>query len=67
MNRNARLLTRRQLEIVELMLDGLRDREIAAVLGVSPRTVSTHFYDIYNRLGVHSKVQLLRCLLKVKR
>jgi len=67
MTRNARLLTKRELQIVELMFDGLRNRDIAERLGISHRTVQVHFYNIYNRLGVHSRVQLVKHLFKVKR
>ena len=67
MNRNARLLTKRELQIVELMFGGLKDLSIAEELGISYRTVTTHWFNIYNKLGVHSRVELIKQLYKVQR
>jgi predicted ATPase/DNA-binding CsgD family transcriptional regulator len=53
-------LTRRQLEIAGLISDGLSNRQIAARLFVSERTVETHITNILNRLGLASRVQLSR-------
>ena len=46
---------RRQQEILALVAEGLCDKEIAARLGVSTRTVRTHLERIYQRYSIHSR------------
>jgi DNA-binding CsgD family transcriptional regulator len=51
-------LTPQQRQIVRLASDGLTDREIGGRLFLSPRTVSSHLYRSYPKLGVASRHQL---------
>jgi DNA-binding CsgD family transcriptional regulator len=51
-------LTPQQRQIVRLASDGLTDREIGDRLFLSPRTVSSHLYRSYPKLGVASRHQL---------
>lgn len=51
-------LTAQQREIVRLAARGLRNREIGERLRLSPRTVSSHLYQVYPKLGVSSRNQL---------
>ncbi len=51
-------LTPQQRQIVRLAGDGLTDREIGERLFLSPRTVSSHLYRSYPKLGVASRHQL---------
>jgi DNA-binding CsgD family transcriptional regulator len=51
-------LTPQQRQIVRLASDGLTDREIGDRLFLSPRTVSSHLYRSYPKLGVGSRHQL---------
>jgi DNA-binding CsgD family transcriptional regulator len=51
-------LTPQQRQIVHLASAGLTDREIADRLFLSPRTVSSHLYRSYPKLGVASRHQL---------
>jgi DNA-binding CsgD family transcriptional regulator len=51
-------LTPQQRQIVRLASDGLTNREIADRLFLSPRTVSSHLYRSYPKLGVASRHQL---------
>jgi DNA-binding CsgD family transcriptional regulator len=51
-------LTSQQRQIVRLASDGLTDREIGDRLFLSPRTVSSHLYRSYPKLGVASRHQL---------
>jgi DNA-binding CsgD family transcriptional regulator len=53
-----RELTPQQRQIVRLASDGLTDREIGDRLFLSPRTVSSHLYRSYPKLGVASRHQL---------
>ncbi|MDW5598125.1 helix-turn-helix transcriptional regulator [Conexibacter stalactiti] len=57
------LLTPREREVAQLVVEGLSDREIAARLVLSPHTVRQHLKRIYGRLGVGSRVQLVRLAL----
>jgi len=51
-------LTPQQRQIVRLASDGLTDREIGDRLFLSPRTVSSHLYRSFPKLGVASRNQL---------
>jgi DNA-binding NarL/FixJ family response regulator len=54
------LLSPRQIDVLRLILDGHRMKEIAAVLDLSPRTVETHKYDMMRTLGVRSTAELIK-------
>ena len=51
-------LTRAELDVVRLVSEGLSNKEVAARLFVSPRTVQAHLTHIYTKLGLTSRVQL---------
>ena len=48
-------LTPRELDVLRLIAAGHSDREIAAELFVSPRTVNVHVSNIFSKLGIHSR------------
>lgn len=48
-------MTRREVEVLRLVANGLTDAQVAASLIISPRTVTTHLTSIYNKLGVCSR------------
>lgn len=50
-------LTRREREVLQLLADGLAPQQIAARLGITPKTVATHVEHIYAKLGVHTRAQ----------
>jgi DNA-binding CsgD family transcriptional regulator len=54
---NSALLTRRQLEILELLRNGLRNAEIAERLYLSPRTVDHHVSAILTKLNARSRTE----------
>jgi len=54
----AAALTRREREIAELVSKGLSNREIAAQLFISKRTVDAHVEHIFSKLEISSRVQL---------
>ena len=56
-------LTPRQLDVLRLIVKGQRMKEIAANLGLSPRTVETHKYEMMEILGLHSTAELVRYAL----
>lgn len=49
-------LTTRELEVLELLAQGLLATSIAARLSLSPRTVHKHLGNIYDKLGVHDRL-----------
>jgi two-component system, NarL family, response regulator LiaR len=51
-------LTRRELEILELVTDGLANKEIAWKLRISEKTVKSHVSRILNKFGVQSRTQV---------
>jgi DNA-binding NarL/FixJ family response regulator len=55
----ARSLTPRELEVLQLICDGLSNRAIAAKLGLSINTVAVHRANIMNALGVHKTAELV--------
>lgn len=52
-------LSRREAEIVELVLLGYRNREIASTLGAAPATVKKHLTHIFDKVGVDTRTQLI--------
>lgn len=56
-------LTRRQLDVIAGIADGLSNQEIARRLSVSPRTVTTHVENILVRLGLASRSAVVRTAL----
>jgi DNA-binding NarL/FixJ family response regulator/signal transduction histidine kinase len=52
-------LSPRELEVLQLICDGLSNREIAGKLGLSVNTVAVHRANIMNTLGVHKTAELV--------
>jgi DNA-binding NarL/FixJ family response regulator len=53
-------LSARERQVVQLVCEGLTTKEVAAFLGLSPRTVETHRERLMIKLGVHNVVRLTR-------
>jgi DNA-binding NarL/FixJ family response regulator len=53
-------LTPRQREVVRLIAEGRTMKEVAASLGLSPRTVETHKYQIMEALSLQTTAELIR-------
>lgn len=51
------LLSGRESEVLRLLADGLTDREIAAALSISPRTVESHVSSLLRKLGVRNRAE----------
>jgi len=58
-------LTRRQVEVLRLVAEGHRTREIADRLKLSVKTVESHRGEVMKRLGMHDVVSLVRYALRV--
>jgi DNA-binding NarL/FixJ family response regulator len=52
-------LSRREREVLRLLLANKRTRTIAKTLFISPQTVRNHLRAIFSKLGVHSQIELL--------
>jgi DNA-binding CsgD family transcriptional regulator len=57
-------LTRRELEVVRLMAQGLTNREIARRLFISERTVDGHLEHVREKLGVSTRAQIASWLVR---
>ena len=57
-------LTRRQRDVLRLIVEGRRMKEIAAILDLSARTVETHKYEMMRVLGVQSTAELVALAVK---
>jgi two-component system nitrate/nitrite response regulator NarP len=55
-------LTMREREIVDLVSKGMRNREIAERCGLTEGTVKTHLHNIFGKMDVSSRTQLLIAL-----
>jgi DNA-binding NarL/FixJ family response regulator len=56
--RSAGPLTRREREVATLVAQGLSNREIAAALHLSERTVESHVQHILDKLGLRNRTQV---------
>jgi DNA-binding NarL/FixJ family response regulator len=52
-------ITPREREVLQMLAEGLSNKEIAAKLHMSVDTERTHMMNILNKLGVHSRIQAL--------
>jgi NarL family two-component system response regulator YdfI len=57
-------LTERELEVLEGVAHGERNKEIAARLGITERTVKAHLTSIYNKLGVDSRASAVAAAMQ---
>ncbi|HEX6022725.1 MAG TPA: helix-turn-helix transcriptional regulator, partial [Solirubrobacter sp.] len=55
-------LTEQERRVAQLVAEGATNREAAAALFVSPKTIETHLHSVYRKLGVRSRVELGRRL-----
>ena len=53
------LLSKRELQVVQFVVQGLTNREIADRLGLSQHTIKNYLFRVFDKLGVSSRVELL--------
>ena len=58
------VLTPRQLEVLQLIAEGLSTKEIAARLDLGVKTVETHRAELMQRLGIHGVAGLVRYAIR---
>jgi two-component system response regulator NreC len=54
-----RALTVREREVLKLLAEGKTVRTVAAILGVSSKTVDAHKFNLMRKLGIHNKAELV--------
>jgi DNA-binding NarL/FixJ family response regulator len=59
-------LTPRETEVLRLLAEGHSSKEVAAVLGISPRTVDAHRATIMHKLNLHSLSELIHFAIRNK-
>jgi DNA-binding CsgD family transcriptional regulator len=60
-------LSKRELEIAELVCDRKTNREIAAALFLSEKTIESHMRNIFHKLGADSRVKVARAIERERR
>lgn len=55
-------LTAREAELVERLLDGSTNQDLAEALYISRKTVENHLYNIFQKMGVRNRLQLVAVL-----
>lgn len=58
------LLTQREREVLHRIASGDTNKEIAALLGISPRTVETHRESLMDKLGIHTVAGLTKLAME---
>lgn len=59
-------LTKREMEILQCIVDGLSNKMIASELSIRERTVNTHRYNIMQKLDANNTADVVRISLKYK-
>jgi DNA-binding NarL/FixJ family response regulator len=59
-NRSLSELTPQELQVAMTVAKGARNKEVAAALFLSPKTVEFHLGNAYRKLGIRSRTELMR-------
>jgi two-component system, NarL family, response regulator NreC len=62
----ARVLTAREREVLKLLAEGRTVRSVAALLGLSVKTVDAHKFNLMRKLGIHNKAELVMWAIQKK-
>jgi DNA-binding NarL/FixJ family response regulator len=57
-------LTDREKQVLKLVADGLANKEVADVLGISVKTAMSHREKVMEKLGLHNRTELVRFALR---
>jgi DNA-binding CsgD family transcriptional regulator len=60
------VLTNRENELLELIADGLTNREISCYLTISESTVENHIHHIYEKLGISNRAQAVAHFFRLR-
>ena len=58
-DRPVRALSRRELQVLDLLCRGMGTEDIGKQMGISPHTASTHIRNLMKKLGVRSRAQAI--------
>ena len=61
-----RELTARESEVLKLLAEGRTVRSVAAILGLSSKTVDAHKFNLMRKLGIHNKAELVMWAIQKK-
>jgi DNA-binding NarL/FixJ family response regulator len=61
---SAQSLTRREIEVLQLLAEGCSTKQLAETLGLSLNTVRNHVQSAINRLGAHSKLEAVSIAIR---
>jgi ATP/maltotriose-dependent transcriptional regulator MalT len=56
--RKAVSITKREREVMELIAEGLSNKEMAKRLHIALHTVKSHMHNVLEKLGLHSRLQV---------
>jgi DNA-binding NarL/FixJ family response regulator len=59
-------MTKRERQVIELIADGLTNKEIGKILHLSPYTVKSHVHNILEKMALHTRVQIAKYSQKSK-
>jgi DNA-binding NarL/FixJ family response regulator len=59
------VVTKREMEVLRLLFEGLSARQIASRLGLSERTVNTHVANVYRKLGASNRIEAIRIAMRM--
>lgn len=59
-------LSKREIEIIKIMIDGASNQDISDEFSISISTVKKHVYNIFTKMGINSRMQLLKIFGKEK-
>ncbi len=57
---NAVVMTKRERQVIELIADGLTNKEIGHILHLSPYTVKSHVHNILEKMALHTRLQIAK-------
>jgi DNA-binding CsgD family transcriptional regulator len=60
------MLSPREMEVMELISHSMTNEEIADKLFLSPKTVKTHIRNIFEKTGIHNRVEAVLLYIRYK-
>jgi len=61
---NNNMLSKREIEVLDLLVQGMSNKQIALQIGISEKTAEKHITNIYHKIGVASRAGAIRWALE---